>query len=105
MRQYTRNIKRYRKYFVYIVECNDSTYYTGYTNDLERRIKEHNDNKRGAKYTRYKRPVKLVWKKACKNQRFAMRIEKTIKGLKRKDKECIVQGARLDNILRKYKKI
>ena len=99
------DIKRVGEFYVYILECSDSTYYTGYTNDLERRIEEHNNNKCGAKYTRYKRPVKLVWKKACKNQRFAMRIEKTIKGLKREDKERIVQGARLDNILRKYKKI
>ena len=74
-----RVIKRDSEYFVYIVECRDGSYYTGYTNNLEKRLKEHNGTKRGAKYLRGKLPVKLVWNKVCKNQRFAMRTEKTIK--------------------------
>ncbi|MCK5393130.1 MAG: GIY-YIG nuclease family protein [Candidatus Omnitrophica bacterium] len=45
---------------LYIVECKDGTYCTGHTNNLERRLKNHNGNKQGAKYTRGKRPVKLV---------------------------------------------
>jgi len=94
-------LKRCGKHFVYIVECADGTYYTGYTNNIENRIRRHNAGF-ASKYTRAKLPVKLVWKKACKNQRFAMRTEKTIKGLKREDKKRIVRGARLDNILRKY---
>ncbi len=89
-------------FFVYIVECANGTYYTGYTPNVEKRVQLHN-NGRGAKYTRDRRPVKLVWSKACRNQRFAMRAEKTIKGLKREDKERIVQGSRLDNVLRRYK--
>lgn len=97
-------MKRAGTFFVYILECSDGTYYTGYTNDLEKRVDRHNKGL-ASKYTRSKLPVKLVWNKACKNQRFAMRIEKTIKGLKREDKERIIQGARLDNVLRKHKKL
>lgn len=93
------------EYWVYVVECADGTYYTGCTKDLERRLREHNGGKRGAKYLRGRLPVELVWSKICKNQRFAIRTEKVIKKLKRKDKEDIVQGARLDNILRKYKNL
>ena len=93
---------RHGKFYVYIIECADGTYYTGYTNNLEKRIQRHNAGF-ASRYTRVKLPVKLVWNKACRNQRFAMRVEKTIKGLKREDKERIVHGSRLDNVLRKYK--
>ena len=64
--------KRTNKYYVYIVECNSGTYYTGYTNDLEKRIKMHNKGL-GAKYTRSRRPVKLVWYKEykCFKEEFA----------------------------------
>lgn len=86
--------KRSGHFYVYILECKDKTYYTGYTNDLERRLIRHNAGL-ASKYTRSKLPVKLVWSKACKNQRFAMRIEKIIKGLKRKDKQRIVAGGSL----------
>lgn len=96
-------IKRHGQFYAYIVKCGDGTYYTGYTNDLEKRLLRHNTGF-ASKYTRSKLPVKLVWSKACKNQRFAMRTENTIKRLKREDKERFVQGARLDNILRKYEK-
>ena len=89
---------------MYILECSDGTYYTGYTNDLGKRVKRHNDGL-ASKYTRARLPVKVVWKKACKNKRFAMRTEKVMKGLKREDKKCIIQGARLDNVLRKYKNL
>lgn len=54
--------KRAGKFCVYILECIDNTHFTSYTNDLERRIKDHISNKWGAKYTRYKRPVNSVWK-------------------------------------------
>ena len=49
-----------------MLECGDGTYYTGYTSDLEKRLKEHNDGKRGAKYLRGKIPVKLVYAKEYK---------------------------------------
>ena len=96
-------IRRSGKFYVYIVECGDNTFYTGYTNDLEKRLKRHNDGY-ASKYTSSKLPVRLVWSKACKNQRFAMRTESIIKKLKRRDKQQLINGSRLDNILRKYEK-
>ncbi len=78
------------KFYVYIVQCQDGTYYTGYTPDVDRRIKLHNDGK-GARYTRGRRPVKLVW---CKEYRYSKRAfseEERIKGLTRNQKEKIVK--------------
>lgn len=83
-------IKRESKFYVYILECQDGTFYTGYTNDLEKRIEEHNNSKRGARYTRYKRPVKLVWFKEYKYFKKALLEEKRIKTLTRKQKEKLV---------------
>ena len=93
------NFKRLGKFFVYILECFDGTYYTGYTNDLERRLKEHNNNKRGAKYTRYKRPVKVAWTKEYCYFKKAFLMEKRIKTLTRKQKELLVRGTRLEKLL------
>ena len=87
------------KYFVYILECADGTYYTGYTNDLEKRVKEHNCSKRGAKYTRAKRPVRVVWSREYKYMHYAMKAEYKIKQLNRKQKELLVDGMRLDKVL------
>ena len=83
---------------MYIVECCDSTYYTGYTSDLERRIKLHNSG-RGAKYTRDRRPVRLAWKKEYGYFKPAFLTEKRIKKLTRKQKESLVKGSRLDKVL------
>lgn len=79
------------KFFVYILECQDGTYYTGYTNDIEKRIKEHNRSKRSAKYTRYRRPVKLVWCRGYKYFRSAVLEEHRIKNLRREQKEKLVK--------------
>ncbi len=48
-------------WFVYIVECSDKSLYTGITTNIDRRLKEHNNTKKGAKYTRSRRPVKIVY--------------------------------------------
>ena len=77
------------KFYVYIVQCLDGTYYTGYTNDLEKRIKEHSSS-RGAKYTRDRRPVKLVWCKEYKYFKKAFLEEKRIKKLRRYQKERLI---------------
>lgn len=66
--------------YVYILECADGSYYTGYTPDLERRVKVHNAGK-GAKYTRSRLPVKLVWSDSFKDKQTAMQIEAQIKTL------------------------
>jgi len=73
-------------YFVYIIQCNDQTLYTGITTDLDRRIKEHNSSKLGAKYTKVRRPVKLVYSKDFINRSEASKEESRIKKLSRLEK-------------------
>ena len=63
------------KWVVYIVRCADSSFYTGVTTDVDRRVREHNFSKRGAKYTRSRRPVVLVAKCFVKNRSQALRLE------------------------------
>ena len=82
-------IKPGGKFFVYILKCRDNTFYTGYTPDLARRVKTHNESK-GAKYTRSRLPVKLVWSKCCKSKSAAMSAEVKIKQLTRKEKDKLV---------------
>jgi len=73
------------EHFVYIVECSDDTYYTGYTTNVERRVDEHNDGT-GAKYTRGRRPVELVHVESFGSQSEAMQREHAIKQLGRSAK-------------------
>tara|TARA_B100000497_G_scaffold126935_1_gene167216 strand:- start:2300 stop:2548 length:249 start_codon:yes stop_codon:yes gene_type:complete len=75
---------------VYIVECSDKSLYTGITTDIDRRITEHNTSTKGAKYTRSKRPVFLVYKECCENRSIASKREYQIKKLKRADKLLLV---------------
>ncbi|WP_295755571.1 GIY-YIG nuclease family protein [uncultured Holdemanella sp.] len=79
------------KAYVYILECNDHTYYTGYTTDVENRLKMHNLG-RGAKYTRARRPCRLVYSKACDSKSSAMKLEYKIKQLSRKEKVDLILG-------------
>ena len=76
--------------FAYIVECVDGTYYTGWTNDLEKRMKAHNSG-RGAKYTRARLPVRLAYVEAFEGKREAMRREAGIKKLKHKAKQMLIE--------------
>ena len=71
---------------VYILECADGTYYTGITNNLPKRLNEHNTSARGAKYTRSRRPVELLEHVRVKNKSQALRLEYKIKSLKRSKK-------------------
>ncbi|AYD41230.1 GIY-YIG nuclease family protein [Clostridium fermenticellae] len=71
--------------YVYILECKDGTFYTGYTNDLEKRIKTHNSG-RGAKYTRCRLPVRIVYSEAYESRSEAMKREYFIKQLSRQAK-------------------
>lgn len=73
-------------YFVYILECSDNTFYTGITTNLERRVKEHNTSKIGAKYTKVRRPVKLIYSKEFNNRSEASVEEARIKKLSRIEK-------------------
>ena len=81
-------------FYTYIVRCRDGTYYTGYTNDLERRVGEHNGKVRGARYTRGKGPVRVVWYKEYKFLKKAMQKEIEIKRLRRNQKEELIYGKR-----------
>ena len=67
------------KHYVYILLCSDDTLYTGYTNDLEKRIAQHNEGKEGAKYTRSRRPCKLVYHEEFDNKTEALKREYYIK--------------------------
>jgi len=83
--------KRKGQFFVYILQCSDETYYTGYTADLNNRLKLHNEGK-GAKYTRDRKPTRLVWYKECKYFKRAFLEEIRIKRLSRKQKEKLISS-------------
>ena len=73
-----------------MVECADGTYYTGWTTDPERRVKVHNAG-RGAKYTKMRRPVKLIYVEELPDRGSALKRERAIKQLSRKQKEKLVK--------------
>lgn len=73
-------------YHVYLVECADGTYYCGYAKDLEARIKEHNTSRLGAKYTKSRRPVKLVYSEEFLTKPEALKREFAIKKLSKREK-------------------
>lgn len=73
-------------WFVYLLQCADQSIYTGITTDLNRRMLEHNSGKKGAKYTRSRRPVELVWMRPCRSQGEALRLEMRIKRMSRTEK-------------------
>lgn len=75
--------------YVYIVRCSDQTLYTGWTNQLEKRIEAHNAGK-GAKYTKARRPVELVYFETFEHKREALKREYQIKQLKRSEKEKLI---------------
>jgi len=79
-------------YYIYILECSDGTFYTGYTNDLKKRLTAHNESKVGAKYTKSRRPVCLVYSEKFKTKSEAMKREASIKNLSRTQKEILIQG-------------
>lgn len=76
---------------VYVLECGDGTYYTGYTTDVERRVAEHEAGD-GAKYTRGRGPFDLVHVEAFETRSEALRREAAIKTLAREEKERLVGG-------------
>ena len=79
-------------YYVYILECSDKTLYTGWTGNLDKRIQEHNDGKKGAKYTRTRRPVRLVYTETYASLSEALRREIRIKKLSHGEKVELIQG-------------
>ena len=84
-------------YYTYMVKCSDGSLYTGYTNDLDKRIRAHNDGK-GAKYTKSRRPVELVYFEEHIAKEEAMSREWHIKQLKRSQKEKMIELAKSDRL-------
>ena len=78
-------------YYLYILKCADGTLYTGITVDLKRRVEEHNFSKFGARYTKARRPVKLVYSKKFLNRSIVSKEEARIKALSRKQKQDMIK--------------
>lgn len=74
------------KHYTYILKCADDTLYTGCTNNLERRLKQHNKSKQGAHYTKIRRPVKLIYSETFNDLKNARAREAEIKKLSQKKK-------------------
>ncbi len=77
-------------WYVYMVCCNDGTLYTGITNDLEKRIEAHNSGKDGARYTRSRRPVKLVYSEQVESKSAAAKLEYQFKKLTLSKKKRLI---------------
>jgi putative endonuclease len=84
-------------YFTYILECADDTLYTGITTDLERRFREHNGEKKWAKYTKIRRPVNLVYSEIYENRSDASKREYAIKQLSRDEKIHLISTKNLNH--------
>lgn len=82
--------KQHQGNYTYIVKCSDGTFYTGWTNDLTRRMEAHNQG-RGAKYTKARRPVILIYYETFETKEEAMKREYAIKRLSRKEKEELIR--------------
>ena len=78
-------------FFCYLLECADGTYYCGWTKDVQRRVEMHNKG-RGAKYTRMRRPVALVYYEELASQSEAMRRERLLKKKSREQKRQLING-------------
>ncbi len=87
-----------KTYYVYILKCSDNSFYTGITNDLERRLIEHK-TKKSFSYTFKRQPVKLVWYLECTKPDEAIKIEKQIKGWSRRKKQALI-SENWDNLVK-----
>ncbi|MDB5134723.1 MAG: hypothetical protein JWP37_1326 [Mucilaginibacter sp.] len=81
-----------KQYFVYILLCNDSSYYTGITNDIERRFHEHQTGDDTKCYTYKRKPLKLVFYENFNDVNQAIAFEKQVKGWRRVKKETLING-------------
>ena len=84
-------------YFVYILECSDKSLYTGITTDVKKRLDEHNTSEKGAKYTKARRPVKLIYFEKSENRSSASKREYEIKKLSRRKKLQLVEKFKVNN--------
>ncbi len=79
-------------FYVYILKCSDNSYYTGITNNIERRLQEHNSDKNLFAYTFLRKPTKLVWFEKFTTPHEAIAKEKQLKGWSRKKKEALINN-------------
>lgn len=87
-------------WYVYILKCSDATLYTGVTTDIERRFREHKEGKTGAKYTRGRFPLEVVYTETCASRSEAQKREAVIKKLTKKEKELLAKS----QVVKKVKK-
>ena len=80
-----------KKYYVYILKCSDDSYYTGVTNNIDRRLKEHKRSTSQSSYTATRQPVKLVFQEVFYRPMQAIKFEKQVKGWSRKKKEALIE--------------
>ncbi len=89
-------------HFVYILKCKDKTLYVGCTNDLEKRLHEHNNSKNGAHYTKIRRPVRMVYSEKCRDLAHGRQREAEIKRLSREKKLALIRaGKNVEGILKR----
>lgn len=81
-----------KPHYFYVLKCRDNTYYAGYTTDVKRRVNEHNTSEKGAKYTKTRRPVQLLYAKSYATRSLATKAEAKFKRLSRKQKEEFLYG-------------
>ncbi|MBN2816864.1 MAG: GIY-YIG nuclease family protein [Campylobacterales bacterium] len=81
-------------YYVYILKCSDETFYTGITTDILRRLYEHNESSKGAKYTKLRRPVELVYSEVCEDRSSASKREYVIKRFSRVKKIELIESTK-----------
>lgn len=84
------------KVYVYIIECSDKSFYTGWTNNLDKRIKKHQAG-RASKYTRSRLPVELVYYEEMIDRSQALRREAMIKKMSRAQKESLISNKNIDD--------
>jgi len=85
-------MKSSKQWFVYILSCHDNSLYTGITTDLKRRVIEHNETNKGARYTRARRPVKLVYSESAADRSAASKREAQLKSLPTHEKRALINS-------------
>lgn len=89
MQEKSKRKRNQETWYLYILECNDGSFYTGITKDIERRLNEHNKG-RASRYTRVRLPVRLLYQETCQGRAEALVRECKVKALSRKAKEELV---------------
>ena len=87
-----------KSWILYLLRCNDGSFYAGITNDLARRLNQHQDG-RASRYTRSRRPVKIVYSKLCVSRSHALKRERAVKALTRKEKAKLIKEQKTPKVI------